>query len=170
MKYIFIILFVFNSIFTFGQMTVIEMMNLYKMDASEFETYALKNKFTQNGKDEKKNLKGYEYAKYSEKLKNGDDRFISLLDIFFNKTKAIKYVTSNTNEYLNFKSQLKSFGYKLCKNDHFFETEFSNLRLFTFRNNDFEILIFLEPKKYMGSSESGYWRPNFYSIIIYRID
>ena len=120
MRHLFIILLIFISFHSLGQVSVSEMMNLYKMDASEFETYALKNKYLYNGIIDKNGkvkeieyiVKGIEYRKDNNQ-EEYSDVFLSYLITFVNKGKAILYQTKKINDYINFKSQLKIYGLQI---------------------------------------------------------
>ena len=174
MRHLVIILLVFISFRSLGQVSVSEMMNLYKMDASEFETYALKNKYLYNGIIDKKGkvketeyiVKGIEYSKVNNQ-EEYSDVCLSYLNTFDNKGKAILYQTKKLNDYINFKSQLKIYGLKLIKS----EIDFGDDGMInTFRNKDYEIMIHINPKTYYGSSDAGYWAPVSYDIILSKIN
>jgi len=134
MKYILFIFFICSSYFSFGQMTVSEMMKIYKMDMDQFETYALSKGYKFNELVNDENSYGHEYIKgYSENTK-----YLTLYSSFFSRGINVNYQTSNTNEYLNFKNQLKNLGFVLHS-----EETFKDEPVKVYRNKTYEIRIYI---------------------------
>ena len=134
MKYIFSILLIFSFNISFSQMTVSEMMRVYKMDMDQFETFAINKgyKFYKFQKDE--NTYGHTYKKgYGENIK-----YLTLYSRFYSKGIYVYYQTSNSNEYLIFKNQLKNFGFVLTPS---IEEVFRENPYKVYRNKTYEIDI-----------------------------
>jgi hypothetical protein len=107
MKYIFSLLLIFSFNISFGQMTVSEMMRVYKMDLDQFETYSISKGFQFLEVTSNENYFGHKYGKGPGK----NTKYLTLYTNFFKHGKYLTYQTSNSNEYLNFKNDLKSKGF-----------------------------------------------------------
>ena len=134
MKYILFIFFICSSYFSFGQMTVSEMMKIYKMDMDQFETYALNKgyKFKEIFND---------YDRYGHAYMKGyreNTKYLTLYKEFPFYGINVNYQTSNTSEYLNFKNQLKNLGFVLHS-----EETFKDEPRKVYRNKTYEIEIYI---------------------------
>jgi hypothetical protein len=132
-------------------MTVSEIMKIYKMDADQFETYAIRNDFEFDEMKDDSSYHGYKYSKGTEK----QTKYLQLFDNFNNYGVYVLYQTSDDKEYLNFKNQLKEFGFKFNKIDSFKENN-QTTQINIYKNKDFEIHLFITPPYYDSAGKLKY--------------
>jgi len=136
MKYIFSILFLCSSYFSFGQMTLNELMKIYSMDMDQFESYAITKGYEFSNFDKDEDINGATYIKGVGK----QTKYLSYYDTYFEYGKRVGYQISNSSELLSIKSQLNSLGFKLFKS-YFIEDN----QVKQYRNKSFELSIFTIP-------------------------
>jgi hypothetical protein len=113
MKYIFSIFLVSMSYFSYGQITVSEMMRVYEMDYDQFETFALSKNFELDKVKKDENIDGYVYIKNRGLYPNYLE-----FDIYDrNYGKMVSFQTSINSEFLSLKIQLENLGFKLVNSN-----------------------------------------------------
>jgi hypothetical protein len=113
-------------------MTMSEMMRVYKMDMDQFETFALSKGYVFYQLENSEDYYGHTYVKgYKENTK-----YLTLYSRYFSYGNEVTYQTSNSNEYLNFKNQLKNFGFSL-----YLSKTFEDKPVKKYRNSIWEISI-----------------------------
>ena len=163
MKYIFSLFLVFSFNLSFGQMSVSEMMKVYDMDMDQFETYALQRGFKFYEIIDKNRVHGYSYSKgYNKQTK-----YLTFYDTFYDDGVVLIYQTAEINEYLNFKKQMNSYGFRLYENSSFKSSKSDKLDQFKlYRNKNYEIQIFTIPEHY---DSNGLFQNVKYEISINKI-
>lgn len=139
MKFIFSILLICSSYFSFGQMTLSELMRVYNMDMDQFETYAIGKGYEFSSFKKGENVNGISYVKGVGK----DTKYIKLYDNWYSEGSLVQFQTSVSSEIVNIKNQLKSIGFKLCKSEFLDDNEGTQVK--KYRNNKFEIRIYTTP-------------------------
>jgi hypothetical protein len=115
MKYIFSLLLICSSYLSFSQMTVSDLIKIHSMNLDQLETYCLGKGFTFYQWLNNENYKGHWYVKgKGENKKN-----LLFHTEFYDMGKYVAYYTSNSNEYLNIKNQMKTFGFVLYSEETF---------------------------------------------------
>lgn len=109
MKYVFPLLLVCSSFFSFSQITPTEMMKIYKMDMDQFETYSLNKGYEFSNTKDNENLFGVTYTKGL----GTNTKYLTLYTRHFVDGIMVRYQTSNNNEFASFKNALKVNGFKL---------------------------------------------------------
>jgi hypothetical protein len=115
MKYIFSLFLVCTSYFSFGQMTVSDMMKIYNMDLDQFETYAIRKGYHFYEVKSSENTFGHSYQKGT----GNNTKYLTLYNKFFLYGSNLSYQTSNSNEYLLLKNELKTKGFLLKSSETF---------------------------------------------------
>jgi hypothetical protein len=139
MKYILSIILIYSTHFTFGQLTVSEMMKVYNMDFDQFETYAIMKGYEFQSIAKEDNFFGHVYVKG----KGQNTKYIELYSKWFSYGKKVGYQTSNSTEFINFKNELKNKGFILIETEDFkgsiekiYELNNWKLSIYTINNND----------------------------------
>jgi hypothetical protein len=111
------------------------------MDMDQFESYALGKgyNFHRIDNDEDENVFGHIYSKGIKK----ETKYLKLYKHFYSDGVTVIYQTSNSNEFLNFKNQLKPLGFVLKSEKTFEETPFK-----IYRNSIYEIRISTNPDNF----------------------
>ncbi len=90
------------------------------MDNDSFDTYVTSKGFVFMEEVKDKNREGVSYALNLSKIDNSRAlKFITLYQRFLGFKYSISYQTSDRNEYVNIKNQIKSLGFKLYKSEIF---------------------------------------------------
>ena len=148
MKYIFFLVLVCTSYFSFSQMTVSEIIRVYKMNIDQFEKYAIGNHFVLD--ESNKDSTEVDYKIIQDTVK----RYLYYFNHSEKRGKLISYRTSSRHEYIKFENELKTLGFKKV-----FE---SNIRVTqkykTYKNKNLEI------KTYASN-----WSDSIYGLSICRI-
>lgn len=139
MKYLYSIFFICLSYFSYGQMTLVDLMKIYKMDMDHFETYALSKGYNLSRFDRNDNVDGVVYVKGTGK----ETRHLTLYESWFTDGPSVDFQTRNSNELLNIKNQLNSLGFKIF--DSYFMSDGSGTQVKKYRNNKYELQIFTIP-------------------------
>jgi len=138
MKFIFSLLFVFSSYFSFCQMTINEMMKLYEMDLDEFETYALGKGYELHQIKNNENINGVVYIKNPGLYPNYLELDIS--NVY--RGRFVSFQTSNNSEFLSLKNQIKILGFKLFNdNNSLFDQKESKI-IRQYKNKKWLVVIF----------------------------
>lgn len=137
MKYIFSLLLVCSSYFSFSQMTLNELIKVYNMDMDQFETYAIAKGYEFNKFKKDENVNGTIYAKGVGK----QTKYLAFYDLYFSDGKNVNFQTGNPSEMINIKNQLKSFGFKLSES--YFNENGTQTRLY--KKGKFELGIYTTP-------------------------
>lgn len=146
-----ITVFVLTTSLSYGQISVSEMIKVYSMDYDKFEDFVLTKGWEI---DEIKNDENYHGIFY--KKGNGLKReFLGLFDRFYENGKKVQYQTCITDVYIKFKNQLKESGFKLYKNSSY-KIEEKDVMVNYYRNNSFEIRIYILPPEIDGNSVGTY--------------
>jgi hypothetical protein len=135
MKYIFSLMLVCSSFLSFGQMTVSDMFKINSMDMDELESYSLGKGFTFNRIEDNENYKGHVYTKG----KGDDTKYLTLYTEYFHKGKHVSYQTSNSDELLKIKNQMKNFGFVLYN-----EKTFEGALVKDYKNDKYNIRLISE--------------------------
>jgi hypothetical protein len=135
MKYIFSLLMIFSSYLSFGQMTVSDMVKINSMDMDELESYSLGKGFTFHRIEDNVNYKGHVYTKG----KGDDTKYLTLYSEYFDKGKYVSYQTSNSNELLKIKNQMKNIGFVLYN-----EKTFEGALVKDYKNNKYNLRLISE--------------------------
>ena len=122
-------------------MTVSEIMRVYKMDTDRFETYSLGKgyEFFELLKDDGNN--GFRYTKGEGK----NAKYIGLFSNLFDLGAAVSYQSSNTQEFIGIKNELKKYNFKLYETDVLDQLNTLS-KLVSYRNKIFEFVIVTIPK------------------------
>ena len=153
MKYIFSLFLVFSFIFSFGQINPSEMFKIYEMNFDQFETYALNKGYEI---DEPVNQDGLHGVRYVKGL--GYNRsYISLYDVFVFNRKTVDYQLKNSNQFLNFKTQLKNMGFRLYSSENYTGKDGDKSLHNIYRNKIWEFSI--------NSIQGGYYEINLRKIL-----
>ena len=103
------------------------------MDMDQFETFSISKGYQFYELKKSENYFGHTYVKgYGENTK-----YLTLYNKYFSYGNNVTYQTSNSNEYLNFKNQIKNYGFVLHSEDTFNEDPYR-----VFRNKTYEIIIY----------------------------
>jgi hypothetical protein len=94
-------------------MTVAEMIKVYKMDLDDFETFAISKDYKFNKVVDQEEIYGTTYVKGL----GTNTKFLTLNTKFFNVGKRVRLLTYKSVEFLNFKKELISKGFKLIKTE-----------------------------------------------------
>lgn len=123
----FFLIVLFFSTNTFGQnFSMPELIKMSKMDTDTFDTYVTSRGFVFFEEENKKNVEGVSYALNISRIdKSKASKFITLYQIYYDSRYSISYQTSNRQEYLNIKSQIKNLGFRL-ENSKVFNGEIKN--------------------------------------------
>jgi hypothetical protein len=143
MKYIFSLLLVCLSYFSFGQMTVSEMMRVCNMDMDQFETYAIAKGYELQNFEKDENVNGMSFAKGVDK----QSKWLTFYDNYFGRDSHLNYQTANSSEMLGIKTQLIKLGFKLTES--YFDKE--NLQVKVYRKNKFQLKIITTPPNEKGN-------------------
>lgn len=112
------------------------------MNFDQFESHALARGYELEEVEDKEKVNGVTYSKGTGK----ESRYLSLYSLFYESGITVIYQTSNTNEYINFKNQLSSFGFKFYKKDSFTPDDKNyTSQVNEYRNNIYEIQIYSIP-------------------------
>lgn len=112
-------------------------MNIYNMDFDQFETYALKKGYIIDEAINKDKLHGVSYVKGL-----GDSRsYIALYDVFVVNEKTVNYQIKNSNEFLKFKTVIKTMGFKLYSTENYVDVTGVKSLHNVFRNKIWEYSI-----------------------------
>jgi len=117
MKQIFISFFLLITCsIAFGQkFTLQELTNLNKMDWDEFDSYVIAKGYEYNKTED---LEFVESKSYGYKQKGEESPYFISKTVAKNKnTKLVAYQTTNSQDYLLIKSQLKNSGFKFAKTE-----------------------------------------------------
>jgi hypothetical protein len=109
MKYFFFFIIISTSFKSFSQITINDMIAVYKMDLDQFETFVLKRGYEFSSLKDDDQVFGSTYVKGFE----GNTKYITLFTRYFSDGKCVTIQTSKEDEFLKFKEQLKIYGYKL---------------------------------------------------------
>lgn len=138
MKLILSFLLIFSIHACFGQMTINEIIKVYKLNMDQFEEYAVEKGYEFNKYDRNDDYNGVGYAKGVGK----QTKYLTFYDSWFSYGKNINYQISNQNEVFSLKKQLKETGFKL--NDTYF-MEDKTTKVEKFRNAKFELSTYTMP-------------------------
>ena len=147
MKFIFSLLLILSSCFSFGQMTMSEVMKIYKMDFDQFETYATNKGYQLKKFDRDEDVNGIVYVKGVGK----QTKYLKLYDKFYSWGNTFDYETNNLTEVSNIKNQSINLGFKLSKtwfNENTQIKEYSNnkniLRIYTTPSDEANNIFYYE--------------------------
>jgi len=138
MRYFFSLLFIFSCSVSFGQMTLPELLKIFKMDSDNFEVYALSKGYSFNKFYNSENEDGICYVKGVSK----QTKYLKFYTQFFSHGTTVIYQSTNTTEIINLKTQCKSSGYKL--NTTYFMDD-NTTKVEEFRNGRFQLSVYTIP-------------------------
>ncbi len=137
--------FLFLSLCTYGQLTISEMMSVYKMNLDQFETFSLKKGYTFHRieTDENKNITAVSYRKGT----GFDTKYMRMYTVISNLGLTVDTQTSDEKDILRLKNSLVEQGFKLTTAREFegkYYREYSKdkwlLQIFT-KSGDYEISL-----------------------------
>ena len=91
-----------------AQLSLNEMFAVYKMDLDKFESFALGKNYNFHEMKESDHTYGMTFVRGLGE----NTKYVTLYTRFFSYGKAVNMQTGKTTEYLNFRSQLQSQGFK----------------------------------------------------------
>jgi len=137
MKYIFSLLLFFSFNFSFGQMTISEMIKVYGMDLDEFETFALGKNFELHEIKNDENIDGVVYIKnrgiYPYYLE------LDILNVYHGK--LVSFQTSINSEFASIKNQLKILGFKLFNDENSLIDKKKSMIIRSYKNLKWKVTI-----------------------------
>lgn len=120
------------------------------MDVENFDTYVTSKGFLFSHEEKENLLQGVTYA--LERNRNNDiikaSKFLTLYQRYRNYKNAITYQTSNKNEYLIIKNQIKVLGFKLTESEVFTKSNGKSANNFEFKKGKESISLYASPTEF----------------------
>ena len=136
MKYFITLSLLCVTIFSFGQMSLSEIIKVNKMDMDQFETYAISKGYEFHKFQKDENYNGQSYVKGTGK----STKYLTLYDSYFSYGTNVTYQTSSSTELLNIKNQLKSLGFNFFNSGTSGESQYKE-----YKNSKYELSIYTIP-------------------------
>jgi hypothetical protein len=114
MKYLLCIVLVFATVKSYSQLSLNEMLAVYKMDLDQYEIFALKKGYHFSGIKDTEHAFSASYVKG----KGENTRYIDLYTKYFDLGRCVTYQTSINNELLSFREQMKNSGFRLSSTEN----------------------------------------------------
>ena len=113
------------------------------MNVDNFDTYVTAKGFVFSKEDIGTDFQGVEYALEISRIERFKAlKFHTLYQSYYNYKNAISYQTSNKNEYLSIKNQIKALGFKLKESDVFTKSDGTSANSFDYRKGNVSIRIY----------------------------
>lgn len=144
MKFLFTLLFVIGSYVSFGQISLNDLISVYKMDFDQFETFSLNKGYTFEKTEDTEDVFRVCYVRGT----GLDTKYLSLYSKFYLDGTCVIYQTSRESDYLKFKDQMSAKGLRLTATENFD----GSLKK-VYKNREWEVNIYSG----IGSDELPYY-------------
>jgi hypothetical protein len=115
MKYILLLIICLTNSKLYSQISLTEMIAVYKMNFDQFETFSLKKGFHFSKMEDEENFTSVSYTKGQ----GVGTKYIQLYTKFFADGKNVTLQTSVENDYLSIKEQASKMGFKLIETENY---------------------------------------------------
>jgi hypothetical protein len=109
MKYLLCVFLAFATVKSYSQLSLNEMLAVYKMNLDQFEIFALKKGYYFSKIKDTEDTFGASYVKGKEE----NTKYITLYTKFFDVGRCVTYQTSINSELISFREQMKNLGFIL---------------------------------------------------------
>jgi hypothetical protein len=138
MKFILLLFLSISTTNLMSQISVSELIKIQKMNSDQFESYALNRGYELEEVEDNDNVNGVTFTKGVGK----NTKYLSLYSTFYSSGITVVFQTSNTTEFINFKSQLSNFGFKFYKKETFTPSDENyTSQVNEYRSSQYEIHI-----------------------------
>jgi hypothetical protein len=143
----FLTIFVFSlPAISFSQMRIGEIIKIYKMNRSQFENYVQANGYSFVENQHTDRLRGVRYKKGIAE----NTKFLMFQDKFYDFGNCVNYQTWSTLEYESIIHEINRYGFAYFDTKQFHSKDGSIKNRESYRNNNFELSIFITPNHNEG--------------------